>query len=93
MKKNQTDEEIFLAWCKEHNIKFRKTVSPATDEHEKRVTYNINPDHKATIHVQGQVLKMNRQQECDAITIYFYGDHWSGGTNTIWNTNLPWMRR
>lgn len=82
-----TQKEKFLAWCKEHNIKFSSRKSGVDG-----ICYNINPDQEATIVVQGVSLKMNPYQECNAIHIYFRGDgSWNGGTNTIWNTDLPWM--
>jgi len=80
-----TQQDKFLAWCKENNIKF--AMRPSGDG----VCYNINPDREATIVVQGVALKMNPMQECNSIDIYFRdGGRWAGGTNTIWNTDLPW---
>lgn len=80
-----TQEETFLSWCKKHNIKFSTRKSG-----DDGVCYNINPDHKATLVVQGVTLKLNKVQECDAIHIYFRQGKWAGGTNMIWNTDLPW---
>lgn len=80
-----TQQEKFLEWAAKHGVKFSKRKSGDG------VCYNINPNHKAVIVVQGVTLKMNKVQESDAIHIYFQGDGtWSGGTNTIWNTGLPW---
>jgi hypothetical protein len=83
-----TQEEIFLAWCKKHGIKY-KTRKSGPDG----ICYNINPDHKAVIVVQGVTLKLNKEQESDHIHVYFNNGEWSGGTNTIWNTGLPWEGR
>ena len=83
-----TNEEDFLAWCKKHGMKFSSRKSGGDG-----ICYNINPDHKAVIVVQGVTLKMNKIQQCDSIDVYFRNGEWAGGTNTIWNTGLSWMER
>ncbi len=81
-----TLEEKFLAWCKEHNVQFE--TRPSGDG----LCYNINPGGgKAHLVVQGVKLELNPMQECSKIEVYFRCDgSWAGGTNMIWNTDLPW---
>lgn len=82
----KTHEQIFLEWCEKHKIKWRR----------KRVghkCYELNFDHKAVLIVQGHTFKLNRMQDCDSIKVLFdENGKWVGGTNIIWNTNLPWQR-
>jgi hypothetical protein len=84
-----TQEEIFLAWCKERKLKFKKTVGPS-----KNRTYELNHKHDMVLVVQGVTFKLNPIQESDSLNVYFDKDgKWYGGTNMIWNTGLPWERK
>lgn len=79
-----TQEEIFLAWCKERKIKWVRTG-------RKGHTYELNSKHDAVLIIQGVTFQLNKVQNSDSITVYFdENGRWYGGTNLIWNTGLPW---
>lgn len=82
-----TQEEIFLAWCKEKGMKFKKTGKPYHH-------YELNFAHEATLVVQGVSFNLNKMQSSDSVCVYFdENGKWYGGTNMIWNTGLPWEPR
>lgn len=86
--KPQTQEDRFLGWCAQYEINFTEEVC----SFGKR--YDINPNHEAVLLVQGVALMLNKVQDTDAITVSFNEDgSWLGGTNLIWNTNLPWYKK
>jgi hypothetical protein len=102
----KTDEEIFLAWCKERGLKIAKAPRedrmftnggrPATDQGPRRFVgnhYNLDPDGIAVISCGGVEFKLNPDTRGEwRIDVYFteHGD-WSGGCNWIWNRGLPWQ--
>ncbi len=85
MPKAKTQKQKFLDWLDKHKIDVKERKSGAN------ICYNLNAHNDAVIVVQGVTLKLNPLQDGQSINVYFDKDgRWTGGTNYIWNTGLPW---
>ena len=86
-----TDEEVFLDWCDQNNLK-----PSLTNRDSSGPTYRfqiVMVKIEDTVGMNKE-LGVNPHQECDQLEVNFRRDgSWLGGTNLIWNNGLPWMGR